>query len=202
MPRADSPTTRGRRRSSPATALVLAAAFCAASCSLGMSEEAKEPPEAPYAVFADYSHTVVVRGARNFELGAKKAELYDKSKRAILSEVSFAEYDPDTGDLISRGTADSAIYHTDTKDAEFSGSVSLESKRQDVTLAGERLSWSDKEKKLVGGLDRTVSIGRGDGSWVSGAGFEAEARKRSFSFKESVSGTLSGEMSADEGSGG
>ncbi len=203
MPRADRPASRGRRPPAGLPALAAALALAsAASCSLGMSEEAKEPPEAPYAVFADYSHTLVVRGSRNFELKAKRAELYDKSKRAILSDVSFSEYDPDTGDLISMGTADSAVYHTDSKDAEFSGSVSLESKRQDIELAGERLAWNDKEKKLVGGLDRTVSIGRGDGSWVSGAGFEAEARKKSFSFKESVSGTLAGEDPADQGSGG
>ncbi len=195
MAPADRPESRGPLGPTRVTALmaVLAAAAFLPSCSLGMSEEAKEPPEAPYAVFTDYAHTVVVRGARNFELKAEKAELYDKSKRALLSEVSFAEYDPDTGDLISKGTADSAVYHTDTKDAEFEGSVSLESKRQDATLAGERLAWSDKDKRLVGGLDRTVSVGRSDGSWVSGAGFEADVRKRSFSFKESVSGTLAGD---------
>lgn len=195
MPPANGPATRRARRRArrPLFGPVLAAAACAASCSLGMSEEAKEPPEAPYAVFSNYAHTVVVRGSRNFELRAKKAELYEKSKRAILSDVSFAEYDPDSGELMSRGKADYAVYHTDTKDAEFSGSVSLESRRQDVSLAGERLAWNDKEKKLVGGLDRTVSIGRSDGSWVSGAGFEAEARTKSFSFKESVSGILAGE---------
>lgn len=171
---------------------LLCAALCLVSCSLGAAYEGKEPPEAPYAVFTDYVHTVVVRGAKNFELRAKKAELYETSKIAVLSGVSFAEYDPATGELVSSGSADSAVYHTDTKDAEFSGSVKVESKRQDASLAGERLVWKDKEKKLVGGLDRTVSIGRSDGSWVSGAGFEADVRRRSFSFRESVTGTLAG----------
>jgi len=202
MPRADvsAPGARPRLASGAMLAAMLSAAASLASCSLGMTEEAKEPPEAPSAVFTDYAHTLVVRGAKNFELKAKKAELYDKSKRAVLSGVSFAEYDPDTGELISKGTADSAIYHTDTKDAEFSGSVYLESKRQDASLAGERLAWSDKDKKLVGGLDRTVSIGSSGGSWVSGAGFEADVRRRSFSFKESVSGILADEEPDDGGS--
>jgi len=175
---------------------ILAAALSALSCSLGFTGDEKAQPEAPYAVFTEYSHTVVVRGARNFELRAKKAEFYETSKVAVLSDVSFAEYDPDTGELVSSGNADSAVYHTDTKDAEFSGSVRFESKRQDASLAGERLMWNDKEKKLSGGLDRTVSIGRSDGSWVSGAGFEADVRRRSFSFRESVTGTLVG---GDEG---
>jgi LPS export ABC transporter protein LptC len=169
----------------------LGTALCPVSCSLGMTEAEKEPPEAPYAVFSGYVHTTVLRGARNFELKAEKAELYEKSKKAVLSKVSFAEYDPDTGDLLSSGTADSAVYHTDTKDAEFSGSVRLESRRQDAILEGEKLAWIDKERRLVGGLDRTVAIGRADGSRVSGAGFEADARKRAFSFRGGVSGIIS-----------
>lgn len=178
-------------------AAIAAAAACAASCSLGMTESEKELPEAPYAVFVGYSHTVVVRGARNFVLKADKAELYDKSKKAVLSGVSFAEYDPDTGELLSQGTAEDAVYHTDTKDAEFSGSVRLESKRQDAILEGEKLSWSDKDKRLIGGLDRTVTIGREDGSRVSGAGFEADARDRSFSFRGGVSGLVAEKEAAD-----
>jgi LPS export ABC transporter protein LptC len=193
---------RGRGPLSWLAALARAAAFaaaaCAASCSLGMTESEKELPEAPYAVFVGYSHTVVVRGARNFVLKADKAELYEKSKKAVLSGVSFSEYDPDTGELLSRGTAEGAVYHTDTKDAEFSGSVRLESKRQDAILEGEKLSWIDKDKRLLGGLDRTVTIGREDGSRVSGAGFEADASDRSFSFRGGVSGLVADKESAPE----
>jgi LPS export ABC transporter protein LptC len=176
-----------------------AAAACASSCSLGMTESGKELPEAPYAVFSGYSHTAVVRGARNFVLRAEKAELYEKGKKAVLSGVSFEEYDPDTGELLSRGTAEAAIYHTDTKDAEFSGSVRLESKRQDAILQGEKLAWIDKDKRLSGGLDRTVTIGRSDGSSVSGAGFEADARRRAFSFRGGVWGVIAGEEAAAGG---
>lgn len=166
------------------------AAACAASCSLGMTEGGKELPEAPYAVFTGYSHTAVVRGARNFVLKAERAELYETGKKAVLAGVSFAEYDPDTGELLSQGTAESAIYHTDTKDAEFSGSVRLESKRQDAVLEGEKLAWIESDKRLVGGLDRTVTIGRADGSRVGGAGFEADSRRRAFSFRGGVTGTI------------
>jgi LPS export ABC transporter protein LptC len=182
----------GRGRLPPLAAALVAAlaAASAASCSLGMTEAPKELPEAPYAVFAGYAHTAVVRGARNFVLKAERAELYEKSRKAVLSGVSFAEYDPDTGELLSQGTAEGAVYHTDTKDAEFSGSVRLESKRQDAVLEGEKLAWIDKDKKLVGGLDRTVTIGRSDGSRVGGAGFEADSRRRAFSFRGGVSGTI------------
>jgi LPS export ABC transporter protein LptC len=181
---------RLRRAFGPAALLAEAALFLAGCSLAGYAPKPPSEEEMPTAVFTDYSHTVVVRGKRNLELKAAKAELFETSKKAVLSDVSFTEYDPDTGELLSLGRADSAVYHTDTKDAEFSGSVRLESKKQDAILQGEFLRWIDKDKRLEGRLDRTVTIGRADGSSVSGAGFEADARKRAFSFKESVEGRI------------
>jgi LPS export ABC transporter protein LptC len=170
---------------------VAAAAILLSACSLaGYAPRPSEEEELPTLVFSNYSHTLVVRGKKNFELQASRAEVYETSKRTVLSDVSFSEFDPDSGELLSLGTADSAVYHTDTKDAEFSGSVRLESKKQDAILQGEYLKWIDKDKRLEGRLDRTVTISRADGSRVSGAGFEAYARRRSFSFRESVEGRI------------
>ena len=142
------------------------------------------------AKFTDYSHTVVEGGKKRLELKAATAALYGAGKKTVLVDVDFSEYDPDTGELVSRGVADSAVYHNDTKDAEFSGSFVLESKRQDAILRGEYLRWIDKDKRLEGRLDRTVTIARSDGSFVSGAGFEASGLKRSFSFRDSVEGRI------------
>jgi LPS export ABC transporter protein LptC len=173
-------------------ALAAAAAISLPACSLAgyaAQGEASEA-EAPMAVFTDYTHTVVERGKKMLEMKASRAELYEAGKKTVLTGVIFSEYDPDTGELVSVGKADQAIYHGDTKDAEFSGSVTLESKRQDAVLRGEYLRWADKDKRLEGRLDRTVTIGRSDGSSVSGAGFEASARDRSFSFRGSVEGRI------------
>ncbi len=175
-----------------ALAMAMAIALSLGSCSLAGygGESGDGGDEMPTAVFSDYAHTVVVRGKRNFELKATRAELYMTSKKTVLSGVIFSEYDPDTGELLSLGTSDSAVYFTDSKDAEFSGSVRLESKKQDAILEGEYLRWSDKDKRLEGRLDRTVTISRADGSRMSGAGFEADARRRAFSFRESAEGRL------------
>ncbi len=179
-------------------AAAIAAVGLLLGCSLaGYTPQAAEGlEEAPTAVFTNYSHTVVVRGKRNFVLAAARAELYESAKRTTLEGVTFSEYDPDSGELLSLGQAESAVYHTDTKDAEFSGSVRLESKRQDAVLQGEYLRWIDKDKRLEGRLDRTVTVSRADGSRVSGAGFEADARKRSFAFRESVEGRIESKAEA------
>ncbi|MGA2545599.1 MAG: LPS export ABC transporter periplasmic protein LptC [Rectinemataceae bacterium] len=200
MPRAERRRSGrdGRRAAASVTAVAVAATFFAACSLAGYTAQAPEREEEyPVAVFSGYSHTVVVRGKRNFELKADKAELYETSKKTILSGVSFSEYDTDTGELLSLGRADDAIYHTDTKDAEFFGNVRLESKRQDAVLQGEYLRWIDKDKRLEGRLDGTVTISRADGSQVSGAGFDADTRKRTFAFRESVEGRIESKEEPD-----
>lgn len=162
-----------------------------AGCSLGDYEnKSSTQTELPTAVFNDYSHTVVEKGKTRLVLKAGKAESYEASKKMVLSGVTFTEYDISTGEVDSQGKADKVVYFTDSKDADFSGSVYLESKSQDVILRGEHLHWTDKAKKLESGLENAVTISRGDGSMVSGAGFEAEARTRTFAFQDSVEGFL------------
>jgi Protein of unknown function (DUF1239). len=168
-----------------------AVALALAGCSLGdMTREAAAEPELPTASFSNYTHTVVDKGKTLLVLKAERADLYDSGKRMELSGVSFTEYDTSDGSVSSLGRADRAVYRTDTKEAEFSGSVRLESKSQDAILEGEFLHWSDKDKRLSGGLENAVTISRGDGSSVSGAGFEAETRSRSFAFRDSVEGRI------------
>jgi LPS export ABC transporter protein LptC len=193
MPKAER-TRVGRRASAfvAASAAVILATATFTACSLAgySAREALSEEELPTGVFTDYSHTVVVRGKKNFELKAARAELYLAGKKTVLVGVRFSEFDTGTGELLSLGRAENAIYHTDTKDAEFFGGVRLESKKDDAILQGEYLRWIDKNKKLEGRLDRIVTISRADGSSVSGAGFDADARKRSFAFRESVEGRI------------
>jgi LPS export ABC transporter protein LptC len=170
-------------------AVLFGAAFT--SCSLGAyGAEAHSDEEMPTAFFSHYSHTVVDKGKTLLELKAATAAAYESSKKMVLTDVVFSEYDTSTGEIVSSGRAAKVVYHTDTKDAEFSGSVRLESKSQDAVLEGESLAWSDKDKRLEGGLEYMVKISRSDGSAVSGSGFEAETRSRSFAFRDSVEGRI------------
>ncbi|HTX72802.1 MAG TPA: LPS export ABC transporter periplasmic protein LptC [Rectinemataceae bacterium] len=172
--------------------LLLLGAATVVSChfTYGAGAAAAGAAAAPTAVFVNYQHNVVTRGALSFHLSAERAEVYDADKKTVLHAVSFAQYDPDTGELVASGRADEAVYYSENEDAEFSGDVRLESKRQDAVLVGEYLRWDGTAKKLSGRLERTVTISRSDGSFVTGAGFEADALRRSFSFKDSVEGTL------------
>jgi LPS export ABC transporter protein LptC len=146
--------------------------------------------EKPSAVFYGFTHTVMSEGVKLLELKAEKAESYDAAGKTLLHEVSFTEYDRASGEPSASGEAEEAVFYTDTENAEFSGSIKIKSLRDDASLAAEHLSWDGKAKTLAGGLDRTVEIERGDGSWVRGAGFSADARRRSYSYREAVEGVM------------
>lgn len=175
-----------------ASALAAIALVCSlASCSFDYGTIAEQGKvELPSARFVNFTHRVVTHSALSLELKAASALAYGSDKRTELLQVTFSEFDPDTGELISSGSAERAVYWADSQDAEFSGSVRLVSKREDAILVGEYLRWDGKLKRLVGRLDRTVTISRSDGSFVSGAGFKADSKRRSFSFSDSVEGTI------------
>ena len=176
----------------------LAGAALAASCSFDYGEGGAAGGAAtlPTAVFEGYSHTVVLRGKPYLELRAARAETWDEEKKTVLSDVEFTEFDADSGERVALGRAESAVFWTQTEDAEFSGSVRLQSLRDDALLEGEYLRWDGKSKRMEGRLDRTVTISRKDGSRASGAGFQADARKRSFGFRGEAEGIMAEQGSA------
>jgi len=176
---------------------VLVIALSVAGCSLDYGQsEGVQGEELPDAVFHNFEHTVVDKGVRIFSVRAEKAETYNASKRTVLENVSFAEYDRSTREPVTTGSAERAVLFTDSEDAEFSGIIKIDSQREDAVVEAEYLAWDSSEKRLEGRLDRTVSVKRGDGSWVRGAGFSADARRRAFSFREATDGAF---VTKDEG---
>ncbi len=129
-------------------------------------------------------------GSKALELKADLAESYQAEGLLILRGVAFTQFDRVTGEASARGMADMATFHTQTEDAELSGHIFLSSLTEDTSLEAESLSWDGKAKLLQGGLDRTVRVRKGDGTWVRGAGFVSDTRRRSFTFREAVEGRL------------
>ena len=174
-----------------AGAAILAALLILGACSFNYGGPAgaqgRSPPDA---VFHDFVHTVMEDGSRALELKADLAESYQSEGLFVLRGVDFTQFDRITGQVSAKGRADSATFHTESEDAELSGHISLSSVTEDASLQAESLSWDGKAKLLQGGLDRTVEVRKGDGTWVRGAGFISDTRRRSFTFREAVEGRL------------
>jgi hypothetical protein len=188
-------TARFSHKSSQFAAAALMAFFiaCAASCSFdygaaslgdGMSDQT------PNAELRDFEHCVVENGSVIFRLNAKQASTYETLKETRLTDVSFAEFDPQTGEALTSGKATDAKFFTATEDAEFSGDIEVYSKRNEVGLSGGYLYWNSKKKTLEGRRDRLISISKDDGSVIKGEGFSADAVKKSFAFSGHTSGII------------
>lgn len=181
--------------------LVLASLGLILSCSLdygaALGEELDE--RIPDTVIFDFVHTIVENGSPRFRLSAQRAESFRSVRTLRLVGVSFVEYErvapgPDgtrseaVPVVASEGRADSAVFNTETESAELSGNVQLRSATDGLTVTSSFISWDGEARLLEGGSEAVTTIQDDDGSRVSGAGFKADAARRSFDFSERTTG--------------
>ena len=161
-----------------------------AGCSLdyrgaGYSDKLSE--STPDTVLYDFSTTTVHGSEPYFRIQASVASTYDKKNLTVLSGVKFEQFDS-KGKVIASGTADSAVYHTDTENAELSGHIEMYSDTEKARISAVSLSWNNSAKTLTGKTDSIVSIVKNTGSGISGTGFEAELKTRTVKFSGNVHG--------------
>jgi LPS export ABC transporter protein LptC len=180
------------RRRFPA---LLAAALTAtlalgAGCSLSYEEARMAEqiaPEIPDTVMIGFTHTVIDEGRVWVRLSAQRAEGYDQSKRIVLSDVRFQEFDREGG-LATEAAADRAVYHSDSEDAEVTGNIMLQAPQEKVLITAASLSWIKEGRRLSSGEGQSVRLAKEDGSFLEGRGFQADFRRRRLEFTQGASG--------------
>ena len=187
----------------PRLFLLLLCALCAlAACSLDyeqaeITEELSD--EIPETVLLDFTHTVVEDGRPVFIISAERAENYTERKQTVLSEVSFAEYDSD-GEAVTEGVADSAIFFTDTENAELRGNISFYSAAEEGRVEAEYLEWNREERELTSNPTDPVLLENESGSRIRGSGFRADftLKQIEFSGKTTSSQSVRGTYVSEE----
>ena len=76
----------------------------------------------PGNIIENFSYTSVDNGNIIFRMYSIKAESYSKRNETILNNIVFREYDLNN-EIVTEGTAESGLMHTDTDDAELTGSI-------------------------------------------------------------------------------
>jgi LPS export ABC transporter protein LptC len=173
--------------------IILTAPMCLFACRFNYGELnvsdalAKSIPDI---VLENYESTSVDNGKVIFRIAAKRAELFEAMKETHLSDVSFAEYDSSDGAVITSGRAATAVYFTDTENAEISGDLYVYSRKNGASLEGAYLYWDKAKKTLVGRRDRLITIKKDDGSLLKGEGFSADAKTRSIEYLGHAEGQI------------
>jgi LPS export ABC transporter protein LptC len=182
-------------RSSPAAALLAAALLAPglllSGCSLdygAVQGEEEAPGTIPDTVAVEVTHKVHEGGRLVLELNAGRTETWGAQKKMVLEEVRFVQYGDDSAPATS-GEARRVVYHTDTENAEISGSVRVHSASEKAGIDAPALAWENKPKRLTAPSDAVVHITRDDGSSITGRGFAGDFRTRQVSFSGPVEGT-------------
>jgi LPS export ABC transporter protein LptC len=173
-------------------AAVLLVVIAAAGCSLDYRAaefEAQGTENIPDAVTTGLVYRVMKNSQLSLQLEASRAETYNERKQTELSDVRLTEYDSQ-GASITQGRADSVVFHSDTQDAEISGSVFVHSDVQEGDISTEGLSWKNKDKTLTADPNELVVVSKDDGSYISGRGFSGDFKKNEIRFSGPVEGAF------------
>jgi LPS export ABC transporter protein LptC len=142
----------------------------------------------PDTVAIEVRHRVHQGGRLALEFSAGRTETYGSAKKMVLEQVRFVEYG-DEGAAATSGEARRVVYHTDSENAEISGSVRVRSEAEQASLATQSVSWENKARRLTAPPAEVVRITRDDGSSITGTGFTGDFRTREVTFSGSVEGT-------------
>jgi LPS export ABC transporter protein LptC len=162
------------------------------SCSLDYSQVSvteEMSREIPDSILRDFTYTVVEQGVPTYRLEGDVAEFYTNRKRTDIEGLLFREYDR-SGNLVTEGNADRAVFFTDTENAELEGNLLFYSAAEEATVVTDYLSWNSEEKLLAGSSTGRVTVTEDSGSKLSGTGFEADISRRRVDFSGPVAGRL------------
>jgi LPS export ABC transporter protein LptC len=161
------------------------------SCSLDYSSAhiAEDLSETiPETEFIDFSQVQVRNNKITTKIEASLAESYTKKKEMVLKDLWYKEFD-ETGELITEGKADKAVFNTETEDADMFGNIYFYSYTEKTAIFADTLYWKNKEEKLIAEPDEKVIVKKDDGSYIEGKGFETDFRLKEIIFKKSVKGS-------------
>jgi LPS export ABC transporter protein LptC len=150
-----------------------------------VDENLKE--ETPESILINFSQTAVKEGQKVFEITADTVEIYEGHTRTVAKGLYFLELDED-GSVLTEGWSDRAVYYNETEDAEFSGNIRLYSKKEELTIITDSISWKQEDRLLETPPGSKVSLKKDDGSFLQGTGFEADLRRRAIKFNADVKG--------------
>jgi len=160
------------------------------SCSLDYDEiefAEKLGDNIPDNVIENFAYTSVNNGNIVFRLYAQRAETYSQKDKTILQDVIFREYNSDNK-ITTEGTAEKGIIHTDSDDAELSGSLIIYSADNEAEISADYLYWNDLEKTLSSSDNGNVKLIKDSGTEISGTGFKGDMKTKRFDFKSNVKG--------------
>ena len=120
---------------------------------------------------------------------AERLERYEERRIIELRNFSFEQFGNHGEEINASGRAGSASIEMDSMDMRLDNGVRIDVDSEDLAIETRWLEWKDEARTLTGGSEDEVNIYQEKGTAFTGIGFRADARRRTWEFTGSVSGT-------------
>jgi LPS export ABC transporter protein LptC len=171
----------------PAYYLLLGIALLA--CSFDYGEMAQDDENQPDIVMKDVEYVRMRDGYPVVRFSAEEAQRFEKKQAMELDHFKFEQFETRAETVSATGNAGLASIELDSGNIHMKGGVRIEVESEDLAIATAMLEWQDKERYLSTGEAERVDITRSDGTSFIGWGFSADARRRTWEFKNGVEGS-------------
>jgi LPS export ABC transporter protein LptC len=160
------------------------------ACSFDYGEAAQDNENQPDIVMKDVEYVRMRDGYPVVRFSAEEAQRFEKKQAMELEQFKFEQFETHAETISATGNAGLASIELDSGNIHMKGGVQIEVESEDLAIATTTLEWQDKERQLSTGEAERVDITRSDGTSFTGWGFSADARRRSWEFKNGVEGTF------------
>ncbi|MDL2229292.1 LPS export ABC transporter periplasmic protein LptC [Treponema sp. OttesenSCG-928-L16] len=172
--------------------MLLGAGFLSAallSCSFDYGGGAADDTGQPDIIMNDVSYVRVRDGEPLVRFEAEYVERYENRNTMEIRNFMFEQFDSGTEDVNAAGQAGSASIQLSSGNVRLDNTVLITVDSEDITIETASLDWRDKERILAAGSGDRVDIKKSDGSFLTGTGFSADVRSRTWSFESAVEGS-------------
>jgi LPS export ABC transporter protein LptC len=168
-------------------------ALLTAACSFDYGSDAEDNND-PSMILTKTEYVRIRNGNPEARLRAEEVRQYEAKHSWELDGVSFEQFNavPEgygkIPDVNARGKAASAWMETDTGNFALSGGVVLEVVSEGIVMETREVFWQDEDRFLS--APEQLNIVRDDGTTLTGRGFSADIRRRTFEFESAAEGVV------------
>jgi len=172
--------------------------FLLLSCSFDYGNQESGDSFHPDIVMNDVEYVRVRSSDLYARFLAERVERYEERRIMELRNFSFEQFGNNGEEINAVGRAGNATIEMDTLDVFMENGVRIEVESEDIAIETSWFQWRDRIKTLTGGETEKVSIFQGNGAFITGIGFRADTRQRTWEFSGFVEGTFIHEEEEEE----
>lgn len=159
------------------------------ACSFNYSEvTGEETAEQPDLIMNGVSYSRVRDGKEAFSFQAEEVRRYEKRRIMDISQMSFEKRDAAGKEQEIAGRAGFVQLQTASGNGAFTEGFQIVIPKEGLTVEGLHVYWDDQRRLLFTAPEEVLLIKKTDGTIMSGKGFYADLRRKSWSFQKEVAG--------------